>query len=89
MPSKNYPRSSLVDGESCIGPVGQHQILTCCDCGLAHSIWPSYDAQTQQVSIMFVRNNKETKIARRKLRRKREGVFKRWPKRKTKRDDGQ
>ena len=77
----NTSRSSLADGESCIGPVGCHQQLSCCDCGLVHNIWPSYDPQTKQVSIMFVRDEKETKVARRSLRRKKAGVFKRWPNR--------
>lgn len=75
----NVPRSSLVDGESVIGPVGKHISLICCDCGLAHSIWPSYDPDTKQISIMFVRDNKATKVPRQKLKRKRLGVFNRWP----------
>ena len=80
----NDERNHLVDGESVIGPPGVHQRLVCCDCGLVHDIWPSYDPRAKQVSIMFVRNNEETKPERTRLRRKRAGVFKRWPRPKEK-----
>ena len=72
-------RSNLVDGESIIGPPGVHQKFVCCDCGLVHDLWPSYDPTTIQVSIMFVRNDKDTKPERTRLRRNRIGVFKHWP----------
>ena len=74
-------RSTLIDGESVIGRVGEHKVLICCDCGLVHDIWPSYDPSTKQVSIMFVRDSKETKVHRSKLLAKRAGAFKRWPRR--------
>ena len=74
----NTERSHLVDGESIITPTGVHRRLVCCDCGLVHDIWPSYDPEAQQVSIMIVRNDEETKPQRTRLRRKRAGVFKRW-----------
>lgn len=75
----NDERNRLIDGESIIGPPGGHRRLVCCDCGLVHDIWPSYDPDVQQVSIMIVRNDEETKPERNRLRRKRAGVFKRWP----------
>ena len=73
-------REVVSDGESIIVPAGHHVVLQCCDCGLVHDIWPSYDAQRRRVSIMFVRNNEETKLAQRKMKRNRTGVFKLWPK---------
>ena len=75
-------RDTLVDGESVIGKVGVHKVLICCDCGLVHDIWPSYDPSTRQISIMFVRDNERTKKQRRRLLAKRVGAFKRWPRRK-------
>ena len=70
------PRSVLSDGESIIVPAGNHVELVCCDCALVHDVWPSYDAQARMISLMFVRNNDKTKVARRKKRRKKEGIFK-------------
>ena len=69
-------RSVVSDGESIIVPAGHHIPLTCCDCGLVHDLWPSYDPRSRLVSMMFVRNDEATKKARRKKRRKKEGVFK-------------
>ena len=77
----DYDRSHLVDGECAIVPVGKHHQLSCCDCGLVHDIWPSYDPIVKMVSIMFVRNSKTTQSERARLKRNRTGVFKRWPKR--------
>jgi hypothetical protein len=64
------------DGESIIVPAGAHVSMICCDCGLVHNVWPSYDPVTRQVSMMFVRNTDDTKVERRKMRRKKQGVFK-------------
>lgn len=70
------PRSVLSDGESIIVPAGDHIELVCCDCALVHDLCPSYDAGARMVSLMFVRNNDKTKVARRKKRRRKEGIFK-------------
>ena len=74
-------RSILSDGECIIVGAGKHISLRCCDCGLVHDVWPSYDADKRMVSIMFVRDDDETKKVRRPLRRKGEGIFKRRKKR--------
>ena len=73
----NDPRSIVSDGESIIVPVGHHVDLRCCDCGLVHDIWPSYDPSKRMISIMFVRNDEKTKKVRMRKRRRKEGIFKR------------
>lgn len=70
------PRGLLTDGESIIVGTGARIEFTCCDCGLVHSIWPSYDAVSRFVALMLVRDEDRTRVARRKMRRKKEGVFK-------------
>ena len=70
-------RSSIGNGESLIGITGERMCFSCCDCGLAHDIWPTYDAQERRVALLMKRNEKETKICRRRLKRNKEGIFRR------------
>ena len=74
-------RDILSDGECIIVGAGKHVVLRCCDCGLVHDVWPSYDARNRMVSIMFVRDNEDTNKARRAMRRRGDGMFKRKKKR--------
>ena len=57
-------RTSMSNGESLITKVGECVLFTCCDCGLTHDIWPSYDPQARMVSLLMKRNDNETKKAR-------------------------
>jgi len=74
---ENQLRSSIGNGESLIGITGERMCFTCCDCGLAHDIWPSYDPRERRIALLMKRNEGETNKARRRLKRNKEGIFKR------------
>jgi len=71
-------RETLRDGESVIISAGKYTEIGCCDCGLVHDVMVSYDPLRSLVSMTFNRNSETTKTDRSRMKRRREGVFKRW-----------
>jgi len=71
-------RETLRDGESVIISAGKYTEIGCCDCGLVHDVMVSYDPLRRLVSMTFERNAESTKKDRSRIKRRREGVFKRW-----------
>ena len=71
-------RETLRDGESIIISAGKYTEVGCCDCGLVHNVTVSYDPGNRLVSMTFERNSESTKTGRTRMKRRREGVFKRW-----------
>ncbi len=63
-------RNIYRDGESMIIGAGHRMEIVCCDCGLTHTTWASYDPQTTMVSITTFRNEELTKKEKRKIARK-------------------
>jgi len=74
----NMSRETLRDGESIIISAGKYTEVGCCDCGLVHDVMVSYDPIRGLVSMTFERNDESTKKSRSHMKRRREGVFKRW-----------
>jgi len=71
-------RYTTYSGESSIQSVGTKFSLICCDCGLTHEHIITYDPTNQLTCISSRREKENTKKNRRYLRRRKEGVFKRW-----------
>ena len=63
-------RSQAFDGESIITRAGAHIEIVCCDCGLVHDVWNSYDPTKRMTSLMFVRNNERSKEVRKERKKK-------------------
>jgi len=63
-------RNHYRDGESIIVKCGHRVEIVCCDCGLTHTTWASYDPQNGLVSITTFRNEELTKKEKRKIARK-------------------
>ena len=63
-------RNIHMDGESIIVAAGHRVEIECCDCGLVHTTWASYDPQSYMVSITTFRNEELTKKAHRKIQRR-------------------
>ena len=70
-------RETLRDGESIIISAGKYTEVGCCDCGLVHNVTVSYDPGNRLMSMTFERNAESTKKDRSRIKRRREGVFKR------------
>ena len=63
-------RDMYRDGESIIVKCGHNLDIECCDCGLVHTTWASYDPQNGLVSITSRRNEELTKKAHRRINRR-------------------
>ena len=68
-------RSVHMNGESLIVKAGYRFDEVCCDCGLTHMTWVSYDPQIGMVSITSIRDEEKTKKNRKKLKKQKKERF--------------
>ena len=56
----------LEDGEEFVISVGEELYISCCDCGLVHKIITARNVKTDEIALVFYRNERSTAQLRRR-----------------------